>query len=406
MRVHPILAAMRRNKVGVALIVLQMALTLAILCNAGFLIQQRLHDGHRPSGIKDEANVLVISNEWIGHPTGTKALEQADLAALRQMPGVVDAFATFSYPLSNSYGWGCSIHMVQSLNSPYVPCSMYLVGEHARKVLGVRLIAGRWFLPAEVVDRSIGDGKPLTSVIIVTRALAKRLFPGGNALGRAVYMAGTVQTIVGVIARLQTPYTSDSEANIGYSVLQPNQYVGSAYPYVYIIRTRAGQVGAVAAAVRKTLQQVDPARVIHYVRTFPEVRTRAYRSSRGFAAVLATVCAIMLVVTAFGILGLTTTWVTQRRRQIGVRRALGATRQDILQHFLLENLMIAIGASGMGVGLAIALNLWMMRHFATQRLPLLPVVVAALVVVVLGQLAVLWPALRATSISPALAARS
>ena len=406
MRVHPILAAMRRNKLGVILIALQMALTLAILCNAVFLIQQRLHDGRRPSGIKDAANVLVISNEWIGHPANTRPLQQADLAALRQMPGVVDAFATFSYPLSNSYDWGVAIRMVQSPNSPYVPCSLYLVGEHARKVLGVRLIAGRWFHASEIVNRGINDEKPLTNVIIVTRALAKRLFPEGNALGQTVYIQGTVQTIVGVIARLQTTNTSDSESNIEYSVLQPNQYVGSAYPYVYIIRTRPGRTDAVAAAVRATLQKVNPARVIHYVRTCPEVRARAYRSSRGFAAVLATVCAIMLAVTAFGILGLTTTWVTQRRRQIGIRRALGATRRDILHHFQLENLAIAAGASAVGAGCAIALNLWMMHHFATQRLPLLPVIAAALAVIVLGQAAVLWPALRASSIPPALAARS
>lgn len=406
MRVHPILAAMRRNKLGVILIVLQMALTLAILCNAVFLIQQRLHDGRRSSGIGNEGNVLVVSNEWIGHPSDSKPLQQADLAALRQMPGVVDAFATFSYPLSNSYDWGIAIRMVPGLNSPYVPCSLYLVGEHAREVLGVRLIAGRWFHASEIVNRGINDEKPLTNVIIVTRALAKRLFPEGHALGQTVYMHGTVQTIVGIIARLQTPYTSDSESNIEYSVLQPNQYVGSAYPYVYIIRTRPGRIDAVAAAVRATLQKVDPARVIHYVRTFPEVRARAYRSSRGFAAVLATVCAIMLLVTGFGILGLTTTWVTQRRRQIGIRRALGATRRDILRHFQFENLVIAVGASTLGVGLAIAFNLWMMRHFAMLRLPLLPVIVAAVIVVALGQVAVLWPALRAAAIPPALAARS
>lgn len=406
MRVHPILAAMRRNKIGVLLIALQMALTLAILCNAVFLIRQRLHDGHRPSGIKDAANVLVVSNEWVGHQTDTQSLQQADLAALRQMPGVVDAFATFSYPLSNSYGWGIAIRMAQSLNSPYVPCSMYLVGEHARKVLGVRLIAGRWFNASEIVNRSINDEKPPANVIIVTRALAKRLFPDGNALGQTVYIKSTVQTIVGVIARLQTPYTSDSESNIEYSVLEPNRYVGSAYPYVYIIRTRPGRIGAVAAAVRTTLQKVNPARVVHYVRTFPEVHARAYRSSRGFAAVLATVCTIMLLVTGFGILGLTTTWVTQRRRQIGIRRALGATRRDILRHFQFENLVIAVGASALGVGLAIALNLWMMRHFAMLRLPLLPVIVAAVIVVALGQVAVVWPALRAAAIPPAMAARS
>lgn len=403
MRIHPMLSAMRYNKVGVTLIALQMALTLAILCNALFLIQQRLHDSHRPSGIAGEGDVLVVKNAWVGDPPNEASLQLTDLAALRGLSGVVDASATFAVPLGGG-GWGCSVRMTERQRLASTWCSLYLADEHARKVLGVRLLAGRWFIASEFVDRRENDAKATSSAIIVTRALADRLFPDGDALGKTIYIDRAVQTIVGIIERLQTPNVSDGEVDMQYSVLLPNRYIG--HSCYYLIRTQPGEIDGVAAAVPAALRKLDYARVINYVRPFPEVRARAYRGARGFAAVLATVCAIMLAVTGFGIVGLTSSQVTRRRREIGIRRAIGATRRAILHQFQLENLIITVVASAVGVILALAFNLWMMSHLEMQRMPLPPVIVAAAVVVGLGQLAVLWPALRAAAIPPALAART
>ena len=100
MELRPILSAMRRNKVGAILIAVQMAITLAILCNALFIIEQRIASSHRPTGA-DEANVFVLDNLWVGNPTDLAARLQADLAGIRSVPGVVDAYATNSYPLSD-----------------------------------------------------------------------------------------------------------------------------------------------------------------------------------------------------------------------------------------------------------------------------------------------------------------
>ena len=102
MEILPILSAMRRNKVGAVLVAMQMAVTLAILCNALFIIQRRAKGGPATDQSSlDEANVLAISNQWVGNPPDESALVKADLAALRSLPGVVDAAVTNSYPLSD-----------------------------------------------------------------------------------------------------------------------------------------------------------------------------------------------------------------------------------------------------------------------------------------------------------------
>jgi putative ABC transport system permease protein len=118
------------------------------------------------------------------------------------------------------------------------------------------------------------------------------------------------------------------------------------------------------------------------------------------------ISAILLMVTAAGIVGLTSFWVGQRRRQIGVRRALGATKRDILHYFLTENLLISVGGVAIGAAMAVGLNLWMVTQFEMNRMPVLWVGVGVVALLLLGQGAVLAPALRASRVSPVEATRS
>ncbi|MFI4980586.1 MAG: ABC transporter permease, partial [Nevskiales bacterium] len=172
------------------------------------------------------------------------------------------------------------------------------------------------------------------------------------------------------------------------------------------VRAQPGQLDAVMQAAQKKLFEVNRNRVIEKVRSYAQIRADAYRNDRALAIILGTVSAALLAVTAFGIVGLTSFWVTQRRRQIGVRRALGATRRAILTYFQTENGIIAGIGALLGMALAVGLNLWMVTALEMQRLDLLYVLCGAAAVMLLGQFAVLWPALRAASIPPALATRA
>jgi putative ABC transport system permease protein len=120
---------------------------------------------------------------------------------------------------------------------------------------------------------------------------------------------------------------------------------------------------------------------------------------------LVSISTALLLVTGFGIVGLTSYWVTLRRQQIGIRRALGATRLNILRHFQRENLMIAGTRALAGSALAVALNLWMVQRFEMVRMANGQVLAGALLLLVLGQIAVFLPARRADSILPAEAIR-
>jgi putative ABC transport system permease protein len=408
MQFRPIISAMRRNKVGAILIAVQMAITLAILCNALFIVQQRLAMSKRPTGV-DEANVVVLDNQWVGNPADLGARQQADLAALRSLPGVQDAFATNTVPLTDSgSSTGISLHPDQKTAT--ASAALYFGDEHTIAAMGLRLIAGRNFNSDEVTDKiGFNDIKP-PSAIIITKGLADKLFPTGNAVGQSIYDAslkGQVP-IVGVVDQLQVPWVSAggfATTFIDNSVILPFHFV-SPYPILYVVHAQPGQAAAVIQAAPKQFFELSRARVIGKVRAMTALRTEIYKDDKGLAVILGVVCVALLAVTAFGIVGLTSYWVAQRRRQIGIRRALGATRNAIIQYFQTENLLIAGAGAAVGVALAVSLNLWMVNAFAMQRLNSGYTLIGAVVVMLLGQAAALWPALKAASIPPALATRA
>jgi putative ABC transport system permease protein len=408
MQFRPIISAMRRNKVGAILIAVQMAITLAILCNALFIVQQRLALSKRPSGA-DEANIVVLDNQWVGNPPDIIARQQGDLAALRSLPGVQDAFATNSVPLTNSgSSTGISLHPDQK--SVTATAAMYFGDEHAIAGLGLKLIAGRNFNSDEVFDKvGYTDLKP-PAALIITKGLADKLFPNANAVGQTVYeesLKGQMP-VVGVVDRLQVPWVSAGGWGNAFndnSIIEPFR-LEIPYPILYVLHTQPGQAAAVIQAAPKKLFDISRARVIGKTRAMTALRTEIYKNDKGLVVILGVVCAALLAVTAFGIVGLTSYWVAQRRRQIGIRRALGATRNAIIQYFQTENLLIAGAGAAIGVALALSLNLWMVNAFAMQRLNTSYALIGAIVVLLLGQVAVLWPALKAASIPPALATRA
>ncbi|HET7921738.1 MAG TPA: ABC transporter permease [Gammaproteobacteria bacterium] len=419
MTLHPILAALKKHKAGVTLITLQIALTLAIVCNAVFIIGQRMERIARPTGI-NEQNLFLITQLWVGTAEGgdpassdkLDALLLSDLATLRKLPDVESVTPTNSLPLLNS-SWTGSVSLKPD-QSETAHTAYYFVGKDMLKTFGVRLLTGRGFNDTDITHRDF-RGRAQPAVVIVTQALADKLFPKNDALGKPIYLNGssTPSTIVGIVERMQVPGTDSWTNNFTwYSVLIPTRL--NAVFSRYAVRTRPGRLDAVMRATPQALYAANPMRVIQSgadyddstVHSFAEIRAHAYRADRGMAILMGVICVILLGVTGAGIVGLTSFWVGQRHKQIGIRRALGARKRDILRYFQLENLLIAGGGAVVGIALAISLNLWLIRHFEMERMPVWYVLFGVAVVLVLGQAAVFAPARRASNVPPVVATRS
>jgi putative ABC transport system permease protein len=403
MQIFPILASLRHNKAGALLVSLQIAVTLAVLCNTMSIIQQHLAAMRRPSGV-DEANILTVRNQFVDESSDLKARMETDLTALRSIPGVVDVEATPTYPLGGR-GWSTDVHMQPGQRNAVTISNLYFVDEHALDALGVKLVAGRWFRPDDVRDMRVNDTfKPATTVI--TQTLAKQLFPKGDALGQTIYLfADDPISVVGIIDRAQAPWAdfgSDGDGPQRTSFV-PVRIVDQ--PTYYVVRARPGQLAALLRAVPDRLYAISPSRIVDQVLTLSASRQKIYNRAHASSLILEVISGLLLATTALGVIGLTTYWVGQRRRYIGIRRALGARRADIVRYFHIENLLIAGLGAAVGVGLTILANLYLVSHLEISRVGLVYVGIAAAIVLVLSQLSVLWPALRASAIPPAIATR-
>jgi len=417
MKLHPILAALRRHKAGVVLIAMQIALTLAIVCNAVFIIGSRIERVNRPTGL-DEDNLFLVTQQWVGAPSADTpdgvekldVMQREDLAALRNLPSVANVAPTNSVPLLNS-AWTGSVSLKPAAvlgDKNGTRTAYYFTDEQVFSTLGLKLVAGRAFSAADVQHQGARDNPP-RPVVIVTKALADKLFPKGNAVGKVIYSDGSSapSTIVGVVERLQVPSTGSWVNGFPFnSTLIPTRLDANFSRYA--VRAKPGQLEAAMRAVTPTLYKVNPLRVLDddSVKSFADIRAKAYRADVGMAVLMGVICLILIAVTAAGIVGLTSFWVGQRHRQIGVRRALGARRIDILRYFQIENLLIAGGGAVLGVLLAIGLNLWLITRYEMAHLPVLYVLVGVLAVLVLGQAAVFVPARRASNVSPVSATRA
>jgi putative ABC transport system permease protein len=240
---------------------------------------------------------------------------------------------------------------------------------------------------------------------LITQALARRLWPGQGALGRLIYLTPKASfRVVGVVAGLARANAFD-EATAQFSMIAPVQ-MGADKDESYLLRTRPQDRARVLAEAAAVLKRADPGRVITHTRTLEDVRQQFFQDDLAMAAMLVGVIVALLGITALGIVGLASFWVGQRRRQIGVRRALGATRRDILVYFQTENFLIVSAGVALGMTLAYAANLLLMARYELPRLPLWYLPVGALALWALGQLAVLGPALRAAAVPPVVATRS
>lgn len=408
--IKPVLAALRRYKAGVLLIGLQIALTLAIVCNALSIIEQRLEHLAQPTGL-DEPNLFIVTSEWATTMSQgeREAQTMADLAGLRGLSGVTDAAVTNAFPLRGN-GWDGLLSYTPDQRHPTASTALYFSDEHLLDSFGVRLIAGRNFRADEADSMDVRDTLD-PPVIIISRALAQKLYPAGNALGQHIYTTGSTRasTIVGIVDVLQA-HSADQWASpfVNYVTIMPRRLMAEWGSY-YVVRAKPGQRDAMMKAARETLFKLDPMRIISDrdgLRSFERIRDEAYDRDRGMALLMGIISLVLLIITAAGIVGLTSFWVGQRRKQIGVRRALGARRSDILRYFLVENLVISAGGTLFGLLLAVVLNLWLVVRFEMQRMPVAFVLIGVVLLLALGQLAVLAPALRASRVPPVEATRS
>lgn len=401
LNVRPVVTALRRNRAGALLVVLEIAIALAVMVNAAWIVAQRVHAIGQPTGI-DYRNIFTIGISGVSGDFDASGAQQQDLAYLRSLPGVIAATASSGVPLA-PHGQGGLIWRNPDERGPSFTARSMEVDEQGLDTLGVRLIAGRSISAADVVPFST-DLSLTAHEVLITQSLARKLFPHGSALGKPIYPGdGSMLTIVGITSDF---VGSVVRADPTYDVLLFPQIPGAYGIYFLLVRTRPGKAEALMQAAVRHLAPARIDRVIYFAHPLQYFKQRLDAENRNVAIFLASITALVLAIACLGIFGLATFNVSTRTKQIGTMRAVGARKRDVVTHFMIENAIILTAGVLTGCTLALAIAWWLTAQYQLPRLDLVYLAVGVLAVAVIGQLAAWQPARRAASVPPSVATRT
>lgn len=402
MEFGPILRALARNRTSALLVAAQFALALTVCVNSLFIIHQRMERMNMPTGL-DAEHIVVVETLPVVEETDPHGIYDRERDVLRGLPGVNAVSVMAGVPQYNA-GWDSTFREANKDNAGEYEAAVLPMDEHGLAALGVNLIEGRSFRADEVIRQPPGGG-PSPNVAIITQALAKRMFGATSALGKRITDDGVVKTVVGVVETLHAMDmgAGSSDERGENSVLLPEINPGVRHDWVLRID---GDPEAMLKLAEDRLNAANPERYVYrHVWLKDQIRENQQRD-RSMITVLVVTMLLIILVTVGGIVGMNFFNVHRRYKQIGTRRALGATRGRILRYFLTENTLIAGFGLTLGVAGSIALNIWLGRQFSLPPLPIgypLLGVIGLWLMAILGSLVPAW---RAAQISPATATRS
>jgi putative ABC transport system permease protein len=385
-----------------SLVVAEVALSLVLLIGAGLMMRSFMRLQHTASGFNPE-NLLTLSLNVpiLKYDKMEKfyAFYKELLERIRAMPGVDSAGAVSNLPLGgDSWEDSLTVEGYPALSVGQAPMINFtVITPNYFRAMGIPLLIGRDFNDAETADSM--------NVTIIDQRLAREYWPNESPIGKRVRFGPPEDkeqwyTIVGVAGAVKNESLNLTRRKTVYI---PN----AQYPLDDMsLAIRARNPENLAQAIQRQVKAMDPDLPIINMRTMTEVVSRSVWQPRLYAILFGVFAAVALALASVGIYGVMTYSVADRKREIGVRVALGAQRRDVLKLVVAQGMTLTL--IGIGIGLAAALALTqLMRSLLFEVSATDPLTFVALAVLfsVVALVACYLPARRATKVDPMVALR-
>lgn len=388
-----ILRALRKHKIIAALVAIQIAIACAIIGNGLNLLSQRFVLQNLPTGLAEERLLVLDVETMQGRLDETRRDEV--VAGIAAYPGV----AGVSYVNSLPFGGVASAYEIVHENGSAYPSRsnayLYYGDVDFLRVLGIRFVSGSGFEPLDFA----GEGPdPLASSkkIVLSQSMARRL---SASVGTLLQVQGQGMTVVGIVEDVMPPSLASPE-DVGRVAFIPSRPVGVLSSKI-VVNAEPGRLDAVMAGVVDVASRSTPSDFIWTARRLSDIRAEYFAMDILIARIVTAFMAMLGLIVAGGVGGLSSYWIQRRYKQIATRRALGARKADIAWYFHVENLVVSLAGAVAGLLGAVALAALLQHWVALPPMPILPPLLGGLLMIVVGQLAVYVPVRKALLVEPA-----
>lgn len=383
-----------------SLVISEIALACVLLTGAGLLLRSFSRVLDVEMGFESENVVAVRVDPGEAYSTLAQRNAYFDevLRNVASVPGVEAVGLTDALPLGDNFGWrmwAASAKGQVSEDGQRQSPLVRMIDDGYLAAMKIPLRAGRGFTPA--------DNASSEPVIIINEALARMLWPGEEALDRIIVTHDTEWRVVGVVAGVR--YFA-LEQDTGIEMYMPLRQTGN-YQSVDLVIKGAFPPAGLVAGVRAALKRVDPHLPATDFRTLQQLVNHSVFARRFVLLLIGGFAGFGLILASLGIYGVISYAVNQRKQEIGIRMAHGASAVDLQKRILLETLRLA--AVGIALGLAAAWGLGQaIQGLLFGVTPADPVTFAAtlMVLTAVAALAGYLPARRASRINPVVALRA
>jgi len=386
-----------------ALVISEVALSLVLLIGAGLMIRSFWKLQNVDPGF-DTRNALTMSVvlTWIRYPEPHQRLAFVERAMeqIRAVPGVVSVGTTTKIPLTgggSTQPFSVEGRSTAAIAEQPMAQTRYISPDYFRAI-GIPLRQGRFFS-----DQDRDNSVP---VVIISEAMARRFWPGENAVGKRLtpsfHLEQGAREIVGVVSDVKS---SGLDADASAMMYLP--YKQAPLPFISFVVRTASNPESLIQPVSKAIYSIDKEQALTNVQTLDQVLSKSLSGRRFNMTLLLTFAGVALMLAAVGVYGVMNYTVTLRRRELGIRMALGAEKMDVLRLVLGQGLTLTLIGVGAGLISAYALTRLMASLlYGVTATDYLTFGSVSVVLIAVGLAASYIPARRATKVNPTIALRA
>lgn len=404
MDLKPIFLSLKQNKFMALLMIIQIAFTMGVLSSSVLVATTTLQEWNVPSGIPHN-DIVRISPEFFDDSQDVGQAIVNDLNRVKAIPAVINAAPSNAVPFTAENM--IDVYLATEEDAQGFKTVVFESDEQIIDVLQLSLIDGRLITASDVVKGEIESTPQSASEVMISQDMAKVLFGDDSAIGKTIWLAKSADPVkvIGVYSNFMTGERLNGRGKSYHSIIRPQvKWSQNQQPH-YLMRVETGTAVALLEDIIDVFY-LERGRYINSSELLKRTQKRMYDGRGSRALTFLVLSFVLLIITGLGITGLTAFQVTQKRKQIGTRRALGAKKSDIMRYFITENSVLTLIGLIIGVLVTLSITFELSEQAGQNFFNLSVLLMTALLLWLANILAVWFPAKRAANIAPAIVTRS